>query len=165
MFHAETSAPSALGLPSVISLSTIETPLTPDGDCVAGYRGTDAEKALDPRKGISEPSAATSRASQKKCACPFAFRSRVRLGAVPRHGTPEDLASAPGFAKEMRSSVIAHVAGSSWCARLSLLNWPHHHLRGAIAGDQVGSKPHVLQFSISWLCFARATSIYKYIKM
>ena len=87
MFHAETSAPSALGLPSVISLSTIETPLTPDGDCVAGYRGTDAEKALDPRKGISEPSAATSRASQKKCACPFAFRSRVRLGAVPRHGT------------------------------------------------------------------------------
>ena len=91
MFHAETSAPLALGLPSVISLSTIETPLKPDGDCVAGYRATDAEKALDPRKGISEPSAATSRASQKQCACPFAFRSRVRLGAVPRHGTPKDV--------------------------------------------------------------------------
>ena len=87
MFHAETSAPSALDLPSVISLSTIETPLTPDGDCVAGYRGTDTEKALDPRKGISEPSAVTSRASQKRCVCLFAFRSRVRLGAVPRHGT------------------------------------------------------------------------------
>ena len=93
MFHAETSAPSALGLPSVISLSTIETPLTPDGDCVAGYRGTDTEKALDPRKGISEPSAVTSRASQKRCACLFAFRSRVRLGAVPRHGTAKKLPS------------------------------------------------------------------------
>ena len=87
MFHAETSAPSALDLPIVISLSTIETPLTPDGDCVAGYRGTDTEKALDPRKGSSEPSAVTSRASQKRCACRFAFRSRVKLGAVPRHGT------------------------------------------------------------------------------
>ena len=87
MFHAETSAPSALDLPSVISLSTIETPLTPDGDCVAGYRGTDTEKVLDPRKGVSEPSAVTSRASQKRCVCLFAFRSRVRLGAVPRHGT------------------------------------------------------------------------------
>ena len=87
MFHAETSAPSALDLPNLISLSTIESPLTPDGDCVAGYRGTDTEKVLDPRKGAPVPSAVTSRASQKRCACPCAFRSRVRLGAVPRHGT------------------------------------------------------------------------------
>ena len=88
MFHAETSAPSALALPCFISLSTIETPLTPDGGCVAGYRGIDAEKALDSRKEVSEPSAATSRASQKRCVCYLAFRSRDRLGAMPRHGTP-----------------------------------------------------------------------------
>ena len=87
MFHAETSAPSALVLPNLISLSTIESPLTPDGDCVAGYRGSDTEKALDPRRGAPEPSAVTSRASQKRCVCLCASRSRVRLGAVPRHGT------------------------------------------------------------------------------
>ena len=50
-------------------------------------RGIDAEKALDSRKEVSEPSAATSRASQKRCVCYLAFRSRDRLGAVPRHGT------------------------------------------------------------------------------
>ena len=87
MFHAETSAPSVLVLPCFISLSTTETPLTPDGDCVAGYREIDAERALDSRKEVSEPSAATSRAFQKRCVCHLTFRSRYRLGAVPRHGT------------------------------------------------------------------------------
>ena len=110
MFHAETSAPSALDLPSVISLSTIESPLTPDGDCVAGYRGTDTEKALDPRKGISEPSAVTSRASQKRCACLFAFRSRVRLGAVPRHGT-EEIGAGSGALQRLAS---AGLSGHGW---------------------------------------------------
>ena len=95
MFHAETSAPSALDLPNLISLSTIESPLTPDGDCVAGYRGSDTEKALDPRRGAPEPSAVTSRASQKRCVCFCAFRSRVRLGAVPRHGTNPVLSIKP----------------------------------------------------------------------
>ena len=50
-------------------------------------RGIDAERALDSRREASEPSFATSRASQKRCVLCLAFRSRVRLGAVPRHGT------------------------------------------------------------------------------
>ena len=46
-------------------LPTTGSPLTPDSDCVAGYRGTYAERALDSRRDVLEPSVATSRAFQK----------------------------------------------------------------------------------------------------
>ena len=50
-------------------------------------RGIDAERALDSGKEVSEPSAATLRAFQKRCVCHLTFRSRDRLEVVPRHGT------------------------------------------------------------------------------
>ena len=53
MFHAETSALPALDLPKLICLSTIESPLTPDGDCVAGYRGDRHGEGSGPTQGSS----------------------------------------------------------------------------------------------------------------
>ena len=69
MFHAETSAPSALDLPNLISLSTIESPLTPDGDRVAGYRGV--------RHG--EGSGPTQRSSRAFCRNLASIPEKVRV--------------------------------------------------------------------------------------
>ena len=57
------------------------------GMLAALKRGTAAGRALTLRTEASEPSRATSRASQKRCVFRLASRSRVRLGAVPLHGT------------------------------------------------------------------------------
>ena len=74
-------------LPALTGLPKTGTPPTPDGDWVAGYGAIGAGRALTLRMEASEPSCTTSRASQRRCVFLIASRSRVRLGAVPLHGT------------------------------------------------------------------------------